>query len=708
MEVFAHVKDIIFRNEKTGYTVVKFVQNYEYFIAVGFMPDVTKDCDYTFEGEWETDPMYGEQFHVKSYIEDIPRTKDEMAIFISNVIPDITPMMGCRLLSLFGTDIFYILESQPESLVYAGYDNDTAQKIHNRWIEYKGIKEIRLFLQEHEINTIYATRIYDVFRNDSVRMLKNNPYCILDNVYGITFKTADSIAKKLGIKHTAMTRIKSGILHVMKKYSSVGHCFTTRVELTNESAKLLDIDTRMIDNTIQYLIEFHFLIEDNGIYLSDIYNAERFVAKRLNEIKDTKVETIHGFIMEGYEAKQRQAIEYSMFYKIMILTGGPGTGKTTTVSGIIRAFKDKKVILAAPTGRAAKRMEEMTNMPAETLHRLLDAKKDGSFGRNENFPIEGDLLIVDECSMIDINLMCHLLKAIPNTMRIIFVGDSDQLPSIGPGNVFSDMIRSGSLPVVTLTTIFRQKQGLIKRNANRIKHGKPLVFNDDDSCIFCDVDKLAQLIKTKDPEIKPDPEILCGNAVELLIKKYLPKHFTFQDIQILSPMKKGNVGTYALNERFRRKTNKSIELNDKIFYLRDKVMQTRNNYDKDVYNGDIGYICFINEVDETVYVDFGDRVTEYKKRELEQLQPAYAITIHKSQGNEYPVVILILMPGHNIMLERNLFYTGVTRAKEKLIIVGTKEAIAKAIQTQRSTQRNTTLCDRIREYDFTVQKKNIC
>ena len=693
MEIYGRVIEIVFRNEKTGYTVIKFSQNHEFHTAVGYMPDITKGCDYTFEGVWEKDPMYGDEFKVKTYIEDIPKTKEGLAVFLSNIIPDITPMMASHLLSIFGLDVFRILEFQPEELVDVGFDNRTAQKIQNKWIEYKGIKEIRLFLQEHGINTVYATRLYDVYQDNSIHVLNSNPYLILDDVYGMTFKIADSIAKKLGMKHTAMTRIKSGILHIMNRYSSAGHCFATRAGLVNESTKLLNVDSCIVENTVQYLIEFHSLIEDHGIYLTDIYNAERCVARRLNDIRDTQATHVNGFVMDGYETKQKKAIEYTMTNKITILTGGPGTGKITTVSGIIRAFQGKDIILAAPTGRAARRLEEMTHMPAQTIHRLLDAKKDGSFGRNELNPISGDILIVDECSMIDIKLMSHLLQAVPDTMRIVFVGDADQLPSIGPGNVFADMIRSGSFPVVELTTIFRQKQGLIKRNANRVKHGKPLVFNKDDSCIFCDVERLTNLVAEKNPDGVIDQETMCINAVDLLIHSYLPKHYTFQDIQILSPMKKGNVGTYTLNDRFRKTNNKSIEINDKAYYLHDKVMQIRNNYDKEVYNGDIGYICCINEIDETVFVDFCDQVVEYKKRELEQLRPAYAITIHKSQGGEYPVVILVLMPGHKNMLERNLFYTGMTRAKEKLIIVGTRDAVAKAILTQKATKRNTTLSD---------------
>ena len=707
MEIYGHIKECIYRNEKNGYTVIKCTQNHTSYVAVGYMPDIIKGCDYTFTGEWKKDPLYGEEFYVKSYMEDIPKTEPEIAAFLSNIISDISPMMAVHLVSVFGTNIFHVMESNPEILMDFDFDMETAKKIQTEWIEYKEIKDIRSFLQQYDINTIYATKLYNVYQNNSIFVLRSNPYCLLNDVYGMTFCIVDSIAKKLGIRHTAMTRIKSGILYVMQRYSSAGHCFAERTELVKESTKLLQVDPRIVDNTVQYLIEFRSLISDNGIYLADLYQAEQYVARRLNDIRDTYACQVNGFIMEGYDREQKRAIEYAMTNKITILTGGPGTGKTTTVSGIIRAFKGKNVILTAPTGRAAKRLEEVTQTPAETIHRLLDAKTDGTFGRDELNPISGDLLIVDECSMIDIKLMYHLLQAVPDRMRVVFVGDADQLPSIGPGNVFADMIRSGSFPVVSLTTVFRTG-GLIKRNANRIKHGQPLIFNQDDSCIFFDIDELTKSLAKKKPNETIDPETTCKNAVKYLVSKYLPQHYTFQDIQILAPMKKGNVGTYALNEQFRKSGNKFIEFNNKMYYLHDKVMQIRNNYDKEIYNGDIGYICCINEVDETVFVDFGGQIAEYRKRELDQLSPAYAITIHKSQGGEYPVVILVLMPGHKFMLERNLFYTGMTRAKEKLIVVGTKDAIAKAIQTQKVINRNTTLCERIRDYDFSVQKKNIC
>ena len=512
----------------------------------------------------------------------------------------------------------------------------------------------------------------------------------------------------MGFKQTDMIRLESGILYLLKKKSSFGHCFSMIEELVQSGTKLLHVDSRIICNTLNYMINDGKLAEETGrIYLPDLYIAEYNVAKRLNDIRSTKIPHVHGYIMAGYSSEQKSAIESAMHNKIMILTGGPGTGKTTTISGIIHAFIGKRIILAAPTGRAAKRMEETTGMPAQTIHRLLEATENGKFGKDENNPIAGDLLIVDECSMIDLKLMESLLRAVPNRMRIVFVGDADQLPSIGPGNVFSDMIRSESFPVVRLTTIYRQNQDLIKQNASRIKNNKPLIFSQEDSFVFFDIDHYADTLLQKSPGTIIDKSALCCHAVFQLVNKYLSKQFIPSDIQIISPMKKGNAGTYALNNLFQKVNNTSFSYRDRTFYLQDKVMQVRNNYDKEVYNGDIGYICCINQSYETIYVNFDEHIVEYKKNEIDQLQLAYAITIHKSQGGEYPAVVLVLMPEQSVMLERNLLYTAITRAKEKVVIVGTKDAIAKSIKTVKALNRNTTLTDKIQMYDFPVQKKII-
>jgi exodeoxyribonuclease V alpha subunit len=540
--------------------------------------------------------------------------------------------------------------------------------------------------------------------------VKENHYRLADDIWGIGFRTADTIAEKLGVEKETAVRLRSGLLYTLNRLSDEGHCYARRDQLLKTGAELLAVEESVLPAVLDEMVRQDDvkteLIDgedsapgETAVYLPPFWFAETGTAKRLKQIfsspPSVKVkpqgleERIRRVTGLNYDPAQMDAIRCAAGSKILILTGGPGTGKTTTTLGILTAFRQAgaKILLAAPTGRAAKRLSETTGMEARTIHRLLEFKPPEGCQKNEQNPLEGDVLILDECSMIDIMLMYSLLKAVPDSMTLIFVGDVDQLPSVGAGNVLRDLIDAGVFPVVRLTKIFRQAAASrIITNAHRINRGRmPDLSNGKQSDFF--------FLEEEDPET-------AAQEIVRLVKERLPRAYGTRDIQVLTPMQRGAVGAANLNQVLQAALNADaagLRRGGTDYRLHDKVMQIRNNYEKEVFNGDIGVVDRVDLEDRTLTVRFDDRLVDYDATELDELVLAYATTIHKAQGSEYPVVVMPVLMTHYVMLQRNLLYTGITRAKKGLVLVGTKKAIAHAVRTVTVTRRNTKLCERLQQ-----------
>lgn len=611
------------------------------------------------------------------------------------------------IISMFGNSTVDTLKNNYLELTRVrGVSKKKAEDLHEAWCKNVEVNNILTKLQEYGLSSSYALKTYNTFEQNSVKNLELNPYCLTD-VQGIGFRTADRVARTMGISMYDERRIKASVEYTFYQISNSGHVYTSIPDLVEQTNNLLGIPATNIQPVIEKMIETGDLVEDDlKVYLKVFYRAETGVADNLKRIMSVKIdpyipnfENIEKKCKIQYDDTQKSAIMKAMSEKIMILTGGPGVGKSTTVNGILQAAKDNgiKILLAAPTGRAAKKLSEITGREAFTIHRLLKytREKDGwKFEQNEKNPLEGDLLVVDESSMIDIMLMYSLVKAIPSEMRVIFVGDVDQLPSVGPGNVLRDMIDSGTITTVRLTNIFRQAAtSRIITNAHLINLGQlPDIQNGGDFYFYDESDKLMR-----------DPGLVAQNIINLGREVVKTTSFQPEDIQILTPMKKGPLGTININMLY-QKTDGSgiysgnfIKHGDYLFRKGDRVMQIKNNYDNAVYNGDIGIVDSIDIKHKSLTVDFSGNLIDYETAQLDELITAYAATIHKSQGSEYPVVIMPVTLGHRIMLQRNLIYTGITRAKKLCILVGSKEALEYAIKNNTVLKRNTYLGERLRE-----------
>ena len=705
------VERITYQNEQNGYSVIKCTAKgfNDLVTVVGTIPEVHVGAVLSLTGTWKVDAKYGRQFSIESFEETLPATVYGIEKYLgSGLVKGIGPKFARRIVQEFGAETLAIIEDNPDELIRVpGIGRVRVERIKKSWADQKEIKNIMLFLQGHDVSTAHATRIYKQYGADSINVVRENPYRLADDIWGIGFKTADTIATKLGFEKTAFVRLRSGLMYTLNKLAEEGHCYAVRDQLLETGSKLLEADTGALSATLDEMIQAEDVIvtpipntEDFAIYLPPFFYSEVGVQNRLKKINDVSPEKpVSGQMQtEGgieYDEVQLQAIETARTSKIMILTGGPGTGKSTTTMGIIRAFTGLKVLLAAPTGRAAKRLSEVTGMEAKTIHRLLEFKPPEGYKRKEDNPLEGDALIIDECSMVDVILMYALLRAVPDTMRLILVGDVDQLPSVGAGNVLRDMIASGVFPVVTLTKIFRQAAASrIITNAHRINHGEyPDLSNGQGTDFFFQ--------GTDDPE-KAAPLIVD------LVRNRLPRFYGVapQSIQVLTPMQRGVVGAANLNQILQAAVNPSVtdsrgnvtpELRRGGYTFRsgDKVMQVRNNYDKEVFNGDIGTIQSIDMDDRTLSILFDDRSVEYDATELDEIVLAYATTVHKAQGAEYPIVVMPVMMTHFAMLQRNLLYTGVTRAKKTLVLVGQKKAVGYCVRNVTVDKRNTLLAERL-------------
>ena len=702
------VERITYQNETNGYSVIKCrATGYQDLITVvGTMPETHVGSVLSLGGSWRVDSKYGRQFSVETYEEILPATVYGIEKYLgSGLVKGIGPKFAQRIVKQFGADTLNVIEENPDKLLAVpGIGKLRVERIRKSWVEQKEIKNIMLFLQGHDVSTSHATKIYKTYGNESIQVVQENPYRLADDIWGIGFRTADAIASKMGFGLDQYPRLRSGLLYTLNQLGDEGHCYATRDQLTKAGAELLEVEEKLIEACLEEMIRTEDVItDDKAIYLPPYYFSEVGTAKRLSAVmagaptarvrREGLPDRIRARTGMDYDEVQLQAIMTAVQNKVLVLTGGPGTGKTTTTLGIITAFREAgaKILLAAPTGRAAKRLAETTGMEAKTIHRLLEVKPPEGYQRNEENPLEGDVLIVDECSMIDIMLMYNLLKAVPDSMTVILVGDVDQLPSVGAGNVLRDIIDSNCFPVVRLTRIFRQAQtSRIIMNAHRVNRGQmPDISNGKNTDFF--------FMERETPEA-------AAATIAELVKTKLSRYYRIapSEIQVLTPMQRGVVGAANLNQLLQETINPGeigLRRGGYVFRERDKVMQIRNNYDKEVFNGDIGVVERIDLEDRTLFVCFDDRTVEYDSTELDELVLAYATTIHKAQGSEYPIVVMPLLMTHYIMLQRNLIYTGITRAKKGLVIVGTKKALATAVRTVTVTKRNTKLCERLQELE---------
>ena len=698
------VEHITYQNPENGWSVMKVkVKDYKDLVTLtGSLLDVPVGSVLLCEGNWKVDARYGQQFVVESWQEVMPATIYGIEKYLgSGLVKGIGPVYAKAIVGRFGLETLDVIENDIERLLEVPrLGRKRVEKIRESWEKQKDIKEVMVFLQGYGVSTAYAAKIYRQYQKEAIKTVQENPYQLADDIWGIGFKTADGIASKMGYGNNDPRRCRSGILYTLNQLAEDGHVYAESEQLVTAAKELLQADEEPIRKAMGDMIEAKDLIQDDEvIYLPPFYYAESGSAKRLtsllvNDVSDdiaAEPETAYGMKKSEivYDEVQQAAINQAMESKIMVLTGGPGTGKTTTTQGIIEAFKarGKQILLAAPTGRAAKRMTEATGMEAKTIHRLLEYNPMDGYKRNDENTLEGDVLIVDECSMIDIMLFYNLMKAIPANMRLILVGDIDQLPSVGAGNVLRDIIDSRQIPVVRLTRIFRQAQSSrIVMNAHAINAGHfPNISNGKQTDFF--------FIKAEDADSIP-------GLIVSLVRDRLSRAYGYnpKEIQVLTPMQRGNTGAGNMNIELQSALNPNgdaLTRGGYTFRRGDKVMQIRNNYDKNVFNGDIGFITAVDTNERTLSVVYDGRVVEYDVTELDEITLAYAITIHKSQGSEFPIVVMPVTMKHYVMLQRNLIYTGITRAKKICVLVGTTKALAYAIHNQTVSKRNTRLKERL-------------
>ena len=704
---------VVFFNEENGFTVARLqvVGRRDLVAIVGVLPSPLPGETLRLTGDWIVDNKFGEQFRVSSCLSVLPATLTGIERYLgSGLVKGVGPIMAKRLVAMFGLETLDVIEKNPDRLrEVEGIGPIRSERIARAWEEQKEIREVMIFLQGQGISSTYAVKIYKAYGDKSISIVKENPYRLALDISGIGFKTADKIARNMGIDLESPMRAEAGVINVLSELVDEGHVYFPYEELEEKSAELLEIDKTIVETALGTLKEQRRIVvedhlEERAVYLTPLYVAEVNVASRLKALLgspkqllniDTEkaIEWVQNVGQIQLADMQKEALRKAITGKVLVITGGPGTGKTTLVNSLIKIMEKigQRITLASPTGRAAKRLSEVTGHQAKTIHRMLEySPKEGGFKRNEDNPLEADLVVIDEVSMVDILLMNHLLKAIPPGATLILVGDSDQLPSVGPGNVLRDIISSGSVETIRLTDIFRQaKESLIVVNAHRINEGK-----------FPQLDAQSGQIKDFYFVNRDDPQKAL-EVIKELCKNRLPQALhldPLEDIQVMSPMHRGIVGVANLNSELQNLFNpdgKMVAGGGRLFRVNDKVMQIKNNYEKETFNGDIGKLVGVDLEEQKAMVKFEDRIVDYEWSELDELVLAYAVSIHKSQGSEYPAVVIPLLTQHYIMLQRNLLYTAITRAKQMVIIVGSKRAMAIAIKNAKVQHRYTGLSDRL-------------
>lgn len=709
------VERIVFHNEENGYTVLRLMPEggKDVQTVIGHMMQPQAGVRLRITGRWVSNARFGRQIQMEECQELMPATTEGIRLYLaSGLIKGVGESMAGKIVSKFGEDTIRVLDEEPEKILkIPGVGRKSYARIIEGWNAHKGIRELMLFLQPHGITANYAVRIYRHYGQQALDIVRENPYRLAMDIHGIGFVTADAAAAKLGFDKDHPLRAQAALLYTLRKCNDDGHVYVPREKLLSLTADQLEVPYDLAEDAIASLeAEDRIVCEEmdgeEGIYLSRYHHYESKTAFYLQRLlrspksvrftdPDAAVDKVLGKLPITLAPEQEEAVRTAARSKIMVLTGGPGTGKTTIINAIIKVFDEvkAKLLLAAPTGRAAKRMAETSGRESKTIHRLLEySPREDGFARNEDNPLACALLVVDEASMMDTMLFYHLLKAAPLGATLLLVGDVHQLPSVGPGNVLKDIIASGAVPVVELTEIFRQSaESEIICNAHLINRGEVPSLESSK-------DRLSDFYFIR----QEDPEKVADLIVDL-VKNHIPRRFgldAVDDIQVLTPMHKGAAGSGNLNLRLQEALNTRagethIKRGDRIFHLHDKVMQIRNNYDKDIFNGDIGRIILMDVKERTLTIRFDDRNVPYDFDQLDEVIPAYAISIHKSQGSEYPAVVIPVMSQHYMLLQRNLIYTGVTRGKKLVVLVGESRALHMAVKNNRMHKRHTRLAQRL-------------
>ena len=714
------VERVTFHNDESGFCVlrIKARGHRELVTVVGTLPEVRAGEWLEAQGTWTIDKEYGQQFRAEILRTMPPTTVEGIEKYLaSGMIKGIGPVLAGRIVKVYKERTFEVIDRDPHCLTYVnGIGPTRKKKITEAWQEQKAIREIMVFLHGHKVSTSRAFRIFKAYGNEAIEKVRQDPYRLARDIQGIGFKTADVIAESVGIGKQSDLRARAGVEYVLLQLTEEGHCGYGRDELVAMAVKLLEIPDEIIQTAVEYLLQDKRIVartldSDAGplpaAFLAGLDLAEKNLAENLisrqagrhpcPEIDiDKAIAWVEGKTGLQLAVQQRKAIQLACRSKVLVITGGPGVGKTTIINSIVKIMQAKKlrVLMAAPTGRAAKRMAEATGCEAKTIHRLLVFQpKTYQFKHNAEHPLEGDVFIIDETSMLDISLAWQLVRAIPYSAAVILVGDVDQLPSVGPGCVLRDIIDSGKVPVCRLTEVFRQAaQSAIVTNAHRINQGEMPAFPREKVESPGRTD--FYFVEVADPEKAVD-------MVRRMVCEHIPQKFGFDrvdDIQVLSPMQRGVLGCRNLNtvlQEALNPTGPAIQRYGCTFRVGDKVMQMVNDYDKDVFNGDIGRVAEIDEVEQEMTVRFDDRPVKYDFNELDELHLSYATTVHKSQGSEYPVVVLPIHTQHYMMLQRNLLYTAITRSRKLVVLVGTLKALAIAVKNMDARRRVTLLKQRL-------------
>jgi exodeoxyribonuclease V alpha subunit len=731
-ELSGSVERITFYNPENGYTVLRLRpegpgrQRYPglssdgLVTVIGGLPEVSPGEHLRLRGQWDNHPKHGQQFKVEFCEQTLPANLSGIQSYLgSGMVKGIGPRLAERIVARFGEATFDVIERQAERLLeVSGIGRDRQNRIMLAWQEQKHVKEIMVFLHGHGISTNLAVKIYKTYGDASLDTVRANPYQLERDIYGVGFKTADRIAQALGLPHDHPARIEAGLVFALNEMSNEGHVYSPKEVLVQRAVELLEVETELVGPGLERLAQdgrirpelvpmqgekpvpvgttvadIHGTYGIPVIYLTQLYYSERGVAERLKALAAaTQPVASTGqltLFKQDLSEEQQQAVTMALNYPVSILTGGPGTGKTTCLKALITTLEIRHTAfaLASPTGRAAKRLAEATGHNASTIHRLLEfSPGEAGFKRNEDYPLDVDFLVVDEASMLDLLLTYNLLKALKPGTHVLFVGDVDQLPSVGAGDVLRNLIGSGIVPITRLTTIFRQAAGSqIITNAHRINQGKPPVFSQGEGDFF--------LFPAEDAEA-------AANWVVEVVSARIPQKFGLDpvaDIQVLTPVYRGPAGVSALNERLQEKLNPAApnkperRLYGTTFRTGDKVMQTQNNYDKDIFNGDIGFVRSIDITEQTLNVNFDGRRVSYDWSEADELNLAYAISVHKGQGSEFPAVVMPVVTQHYMMLQRNLLYTGITRARGLCVLVGSQRAVGMAVRNNKVARRFTAL-----------------
>ncbi len=710
----AVVQRITYSNEENGYSVVRLLSVEDRdFTAVGTMLGIAAGDRLRLSGNWTEHPKFGEQFKVESFLEILPSTLDGIRVFLgSGRVRGVGPVTAELLINTFGLEVLDIIEHQPDRLLeIRGIGPATVEKISASWAKNRGIQRIMVFLAGHGISPGIAVRLHRRYGESALAVIRENPYRLAEEVYGVGFLTADRIAQKLGIASDAPERLAAGLLHALSQAAIGGNLFLPREVLISAAQGLLDEPDVDLEGIIDALRRSGHVVvrsregESEAVFTTRLDRAEETLAVGVARLLASEVDfrkTLNaGRLVKWFSdainidlaKEQERSLVTAIERPVTIVTGGPGTGKTTLVKGLVKIFGryGLKILLAAPTGRAAKRLEEASGKEARTLHRLLEFNPvERAWGRNAENPLEADCIVVDEVSMLDVELGARLVEAVPSGCRLVLVGDADQLPSVGPGDVLADLIKSGVVDVIRLQRIFRQGEGsLIAENAHRINRGQMPVYGSPN--------QLADFYFA----VRSDVGEAATTAVEMAAGR-IPRRFDMDpltDIQVLAPMHRGEAGVTRLNERLQEilapPGGPEVAVGSKVFRDGDKVMQLRNNYELDVFNGDVGRIVGLDVEERELTVNFSGRAIVYQSDDLEDLSVAYACTIHKAQGSEYPAVVVVLHDQHHVMLQRNLLYTAVTRGRRLVVVVGSKRALSRAVRTESVRQRHTMLASRL-------------